>query len=118
MLALAAWIVESRHPASSWPRAAAILLRQHLEAVVADHWQQRGVPGMGEASQRHQLIALPCYCGGAEELAAQIRLTWYQLTRVCHGSAYQVVPTADQLLGWAGVIEQFATASRAMVGGA
>lgn len=113
-LQLATWVIEHRHPRSAWPRAAAILLRQHLEAVVAGHWHQHQAPGMASARQRNQLIALPTFSPGAEDLAEQLRLTWYQLTRACHGGAYQLAPSGDQLLAWAATIERFAAASRAM----
>jgi hypothetical protein len=109
-LALARWVIDQRQPEASWPRAAAILLRQDLEKALADYWAAAGWAAMADARFRHQMIALPvCVRGGDDDLAlaAAVRHVWLRLTRACHGGIYELAPTRDQLLAWADTIERF-----------
>jgi hypothetical protein len=107
-LVLARWVIDERHPAASWPRAAAILLRQELEATLARFWAAAGWTGMADARSRHQFIALPACCRSADDtLATSLRHVWLRLTRACHGGTYELPPTREQLLAWAETIERF-----------
>lgn len=106
---LARWVIDERHPTDSWPRAAAVLLRQRLEDTMAEHWRAVGRPTMASARTRHQLIALGWYlpkAEGGDRLAAEVRLVWLRLTLACHGGTYELPPTAEQLLTWADVVDR------------
>jgi hypothetical protein len=107
-LTLARGVVDRRQPPTSWPRAAAILLRQELEAELGRYWAAAGCPQMGDARLRHQLIALTSLAGDGGNLPAEIRHVWFRLTRASHGGTYELPPTGDQLLSWSATIERFA----------
>lgn len=107
---MARWVIDQRHPTDTWPRAAAILLRQHLELALAEHWRNGRYPTMADASLRSQLIALPSFVGDAD-LATRVRHVWFRLTRACHDGTYDLQPTASQLRGWADIVEAFEMAT-------
>ena len=81
-----------------WPRAAAHLCRQALEASLDELWRGR-VPGMEEVSTRAQLICLATYLKD-HELAGRIAYTWSALSAACHHRAYELSPSASELGGW------------------
>ncbi len=86
-------------------RAVAVLMRQGLEAALEEHWAGRGTPEVGQASMRHQLIALSVTWPGDPRVAADIEAAWYALTQACHGGVGRPVPTVGGLRSVAGVIE-------------
>jgi hypothetical protein len=97
-----------RETAGLWPRAAALLARQALEAALADHWRRRA-PGLERASMRAQLACLPDYLGD-RRLAADIAFTWSALSEACHHHAYEIGPTASELDGWLAAVERLVAA--------
>lgn len=82
-----------------WPRAAALLIRQALEAVLARFWQRFSY-GTEEASVHVQLISLRFYLHHDPELASEIRWVWHRLSRACHAHPYELAPTLAELQGW------------------
>jgi hypothetical protein len=87
-----------------WPRAAALLVRQALEAALAEHWRHRA-PGLERASMRAQLACLPDYLPD-RRLAADVAFTWATLSAVCHHHAYELGPTAAELSARLAVVER------------
>ena len=83
-LDLARWIIDEHRPDGSCPRAAAILLRQHLEATMA-----------------RRRVALPEV---DDQLAGQVRQVWVQLTRASRGHFPAGSANREQLEAWAEVI--------------
>lgn len=78
-----------------WPRSAALLARQALEAAVADLWQQRGID-MGTVSTHAQLLCLGEYLGD-QALGADARFAWWALSRACHHHPFELAATASEL---------------------
>ena len=83
--------------AGVWPRAAALVTRQALEATLAELWAARA-PGLERASMRAQLVCLPRYVEPA--LAGRVSFTWSMLSAACHHHAYELSPTAGELSAW------------------
>jgi hypothetical protein len=81
--------------AGLWPRAAALLARQALEAAIDDLWRATE-PQMVEASARARFLCLPA-CGVAPYLVADAAQTWGALSSACHRHAYELPPTAGEL---------------------
>ena len=81
-----------------WPRAAALLARQALEATLRQLWAARHIR-IGWASERAQLLSLPLVLGD-RRLAADAALAWSSLSRACHQHPYDLSPTAGELAGW------------------
>lgn len=74
-----------------WPRAAALLGRQAIEAAIV------GLePGLAEATGRDRLLCLPEILGDPE-LAGRAAWAWTALSRATHHHAYELSPTADEL---------------------
>src|SRR6266498_1395048 len=67
--------------AGLWPRAAALLGRQALEAALDELWS-RTHPGLERASMRCQLLCLPIVLTD-RELAGRAAHAWVALTRAC-----------------------------------
>jgi hypothetical protein len=80
--------------AGLWPRAAALLGRQALEAALDELWS-RTHPGLERASMRCQLLCLPIVLTD-RELAG---------TRACHHHPYELPPTAEELARWLDAVE-------------
>ena len=78
-----------------WPLGAAVLIRQAIEATVADVWQ-RVAPAMRQASWAEQFASLPAYLGRAPELAAADH-AWAALSSACHQRGYDVGLTHGEL---------------------
>jgi hypothetical protein len=75
--------------AGVWPRAAAILARQALEAAVAAHWAADDeTAGMSRAKMRSQLICLPAYLD--ETVARQVAYAYAALSSACHFHSYEL----------------------------
>ena len=91
----------------AWPRACALLTRQALEELLACHWTQLGWTGLTDASARSQLICLATL--EDTPLTGSVTVTWIELSNACHLHAYELAPTADELLRWIEVVESFAT---------
>lgn len=82
-----------------WPRAAAHLCRQALEASLDQFWSQR-LPDMENVhSMRAQLICLPTYFE-PDALAREIAYAWSALSAACHHCTYELAPTAAELTQW------------------
>lgn len=86
--------------AGLWPRAAALLARQALESAMADFWRSKRLP-LDACPTRPQLICLREYLKEAA-LAAHAQHLWSALSRACHHHAYELAPTAGEVLGWTG----------------
>jgi hypothetical protein len=110
LLRAARALVESPRAATAgiWPRAAALLARQALEAALADHWAGRA-PGLERASMRAQLACLPDYLPD-RRLAADTAFAWAALSEACHHHAYELAPTASELGAWLDAVERLVAA--------
>lgn len=81
--------------AGLWPRAAALLARQAIEAAMDELWTARA-PGCAELSARAQLMCLPEYLRD-RALAGEVAFAWVTLSEACHVRAYETGPTAEEL---------------------
>ena len=84
--------------AGAWPRAAALLGRQALEAGLDEFWM-RQLPQMREASRATQLSCLEQFLRD-HDLVSGIRTAWGALSRACHHHPYELAPTAHELEHW------------------
>ncbi len=91
-----------------WPRAAAHLCRQALEASLAQWWTKR-LPGMETTSMRAQLVCLPTYLT-TDGLAGQVAYTWSGLSNACHHHVYELAPSATELAAWLDIATELAHA--------
>lgn len=80
--------------AGAWPRAAALLARQALEAALTAHWT-RHAPGVQRASMRAQIACLRATTD--DETAAKVRFAWHALSRATHHRTYELDPTREEL---------------------
>jgi hypothetical protein len=96
--------------AKVWPRAAALLARQSLEATLDDYWSRH--PTMAQVrdtnSRRTQLICLRTAID--PETARQLAYVWSALSESCHYHPYELSPTAAELTGWFDAVESVTTA--------
>jgi hypothetical protein len=90
-----------------WPRAAALLGRQALEANLAALWAARA-PGVERCSMRAQLACLPRYVDPA--LAGRVAFTWAALSAACHHHVYELSPTAGELSRWLDTCDELGAA--------
>lgn len=90
--------------ASWWPRGAALLGRQALEAAVSGYWE-RTEPRVAEATTTTQLICLPGYLDDASA-SADARFAWASLSSACHHHAYELAPTARELSNLLDLVEK------------
>jgi hypothetical protein len=88
---------------TGWPRISALLMRAALESIVVSYWDRVGAD-VASASMSHQLIVLRAYA--YEDTAAAARSTWYGLSRAAHHHAYDLAPTAAELLAWLGSVRK------------
>jgi hypothetical protein len=100
--------------AGLWPRAAAMLGRQSLEASLAEFWRSQAA-GLEEASFKTQLLCLPAFLGTKDSLAGRINHVWWSLTRVCHYNPYRLSPTVDELTDWLETIASFGKEVRSVL---
>ena len=91
-----------------WPRAAAHLCRQALEASLDELWTAR-LPEMTEISMRAQLACLPTYLN-KDELAGRVAYTWSALSNACHHHVYELAPSVTELSAWLATMAELATA--------
>jgi hypothetical protein len=91
-----------------WPRAAALLARQALEAAMADLWaSQRQTADMSSCTMRSQLLCLTAYLDpGSARRAAYL---FAALSHACHYHPYELAPTATELTGWLDQAAQLVT---------
>lgn len=88
-----------------WPRAAAHLCRQALEATVQEFWKER-LPGLETTSMRAQLACLPVYLN--HELAGRATYAWSTMSSACHHHVYELAPSAAQLRAWLAITSELA----------
>ena len=88
-----------------WPRAAAHLCRQALEASLDELWRAK-LPEMSDSSMRAQLICLPTYLSD-DDSAGHVAYTWSALSNACHHQIYELSPTSTELLSWIETSRQF-----------
>jgi hypothetical protein len=91
------------HTAGLWPRAAAMLGRQALEAALAELWRSMA-PGLEDSSFRTQLLCLPSFLSGTSGLPGSVSHTWGALSRACHYHPYELAPTRAELVVWLGTV--------------
>jgi hypothetical protein len=99
--------------AGIWPRASALLARQALEVALDDLWRLRA-SGVEQCSARAQLLCLPFYLRGDDDLAERASYAWAGLSRACHQHAYELPPTSSELLGWLATVEQLVARVKSM----
>ena len=82
-----------------WPRAAALLARQALEAAMAELWASKPQAAeMSRCTMRSQLLCLTaCLDPGTASRAAYL---FAALSRACHYHSYELAPTAAELTSW------------------
>jgi hypothetical protein len=78
-----------------YPRAAALLARQSLEAGLDDFWARRE-PVVAAVSVRAQLACLFDYLNDTQAAGA-IAFNWGALSRACHHQPYEMAPTDAEL---------------------
>jgi hypothetical protein len=82
-----------------WPRAAALLARQALEAAMAElRAANRQAAGLSAATMRSQELCLTAYLDPAT--ASRITYLLAALSRACHYHPYELAPTAAELTSW------------------
>jgi hypothetical protein len=85
--------------AGIWPRAAALLARQAIEAAMGELWAAKHqANGLSRSNWRSQLLCLTAYLdrGTASRVAYLLGV----LSQACHYHPYELAPTAAELLGW------------------
>ena len=92
-----------------WPRASALLTRQALEAALASYWSRRDLAQLAHATARSQFICLSVLEDPG--VASPVIMAWVELSNACHLHAYELAPTASELLGWIEIAESFAAQS-------
>ena len=90
--------------AGLWPRAAALLALQALQASVLRLWERHTLELQG-CPMRTQLICLRSYLDDAP-LAARTGHAWSALSRACHHHPYELAPTAAELRSWFSVVSE------------
>lgn len=86
---------DSAVAAGLWPRAAALLARQGLEAAMARLWSLTA-PGLERTSGRCQVLCVGTLAGDAE-LGGRVAVAWNLLSGACHHRVYELGPTASEL---------------------
>ncbi len=91
-----------------WPRAAALLARQALEAAIAELWASKPQAAeMSSCTMRSQLLCLTAYLDpGTASRAAYL---FAALSRACHYHSYELAPTAAELTSWLDQAAQIVT---------
>jgi hypothetical protein len=91
--------------AGLWPRAAALLGRQSLEAALDAFWKARGIAFEARAATRPKLICLASYLRD-RDLAGRVHHAWSSLSQACHHHAYELPPTVGELQGWLDTVQR------------
>jgi hypothetical protein len=94
--------------AGIWPRAAALLARQAVEAAMGELWAaKRQTAGLSGSPMRSQLLCLTAYLDrGTASHAAYLLAA---LSQACHYHAYELAPTAAELASWLDETAQLVT---------
>src|SRR5260370_37710624 len=91
-----------------WPRAAALLARQALEAAMGQLWaSQRQAAGLSGCPIRSQVLCLTAYLDPGT--ASRTAYLLAALSHACHYHPYELAPTAAELTGWLDQAAQIAT---------
>ena len=91
-----------------WPRAAALLARQALEAAMADLWASKPQAAeMSSCPTRSQLLCLTAYLDPVT--ARRAAYLYATLSHACHYHPYELAPTATELTGWLDQAAQLVT---------
>lgn len=101
LLAAARDLVETPRPSTTgtWPRAAALLGRQALEACIDDVWRsRRDTAGLVKCSMATQLRCLRRLVD--PDVAAEAAHVWAALSNALHHHAYELLPTAGEITRW------------------
>jgi hypothetical protein len=98
-----------------WPRAAALLARQALEAAMAELWAANPQAAeMSRSTTRSQLLCLTAFLDlGTARRAAYL---FAALSHACHYHPYELAPTAAELTGWLDQTAQIVTQMQAASG--
>lgn len=96
-------------PKGTWPRSAAILARQALEAALESLWMNSKYPALKRTSFRFQLLCLGLVLGN-NDLIRDTRAAWYFLSRACHHHQYELAPVAAELEAWINQVERLTQA--------
>jgi len=80
--------------AGIWPRAAALLARQALDA----YWRSKGLK-LATLGTKPQLICLQAYFAD-RSLAGRASHAWSALTQACHHHPYELPPSHGELSRW------------------
>ena len=91
--------------AGLWPRASAVLARQALERGLIEALSEK-VPGIQRANVRAQLLCLQTYFEDPQ-VAHDVNLAWWGLSRACHHLSYELAPTATELEALIDVVDRF-----------
>ena len=83
--------------AGRWPSMVTVLIRQALERSMDQLWLMKA-PEMVGADRRPQLLCLGRYIN--PDVAATAANTWSELSSACHQRAYDLPPTAVELVRW------------------
>ncbi len=78
-----------------WPRAAALLGRQALEAAMERLWSVTA-PGLERTSGRCQVLCVGPLLNDAD-LGGRVAVVWHRLSDACHHQVYELAPTAGEL---------------------
>ncbi len=82
-----------------WPRAAALLARQALEAAMGELWaSKRQAAGLSGCSMRSQELCLTAYLDRGT--ASQAAYLLAALSHACPYHPYELTPTAAELTSW------------------
>lgn len=94
---------------SSRTSAAALLVRQALEAAVDAVWAERA-PAMTAASDRAQQITLAELLDD-DGLGQEVAWAWSRLSHLCHHRAYELAPAAAEVRHLIAVVERLRSAA-------
>ena len=106
ILTLAQGLLERTDAATGglWPRAAALLARQGLEASLDEFWSGKGLK-LRDCSTSAQLICLRHFVDGGS--AGRLAHAWAALSRACHQHPYELAPAVSEVAGWIEAAREF-----------
>jgi hypothetical protein len=112
LLDLADGLVRRAEPATAglWPRAAALLALEALDAALRELWERRSVALEG-CSMKTQLICLRTYLDDTG-LAARAGHASSALRRACHHHPYELAPTLGELQDWFAAVRELQAHAR------
>ncbi|HEX6539400.1 MAG TPA: hypothetical protein VF155_09490 [Candidatus Dormibacteraeota bacterium] len=87
--------VDDASTAGLWPRAAALLGRQALEAAMARVWAITA-PGMELMTARCQILCIGTMLNDPP-FGGRVAVAWHTLSGGCHHGAYDLPPAAGEL---------------------